>query len=80
MEEKKNGEIKSLPSSEEAEQAFLGCMIEGESREHEIGIAWIREDEAFYYPDNRLIWKAIKSLYKNNIEIDCLSDLKKQQK
>jgi len=73
MEEKKNGEIKSLPSSEEAEQAFLGCMIEGESREHEIGMAWIRENEAFYYSDNRLIWRAIKSLYKNNVKIDFIT-------
>ena len=73
MEEKKNGEIKALPNSEEAEQALLGCMIEGEDREHEIGMAWIREDEAFYYPDNRLIWKAIKSLYKNNVEIDFIT-------
>ena len=73
MEAKKNGEIKALPSSEEAEQALLGCMIEGEDREHEIGMAWIREDEAFYYPDNRLIWKAIKSLYKNSIEIDFIT-------
>jgi len=73
MEEKKNGEIKALPSSEEAEQALLGCMIEGEDREHEIGMAWIREEEAFYYPDNRLIWKAIKSLYKNNVKIDFIT-------
>ena len=73
MEEKKNGEIKALPSSEEAEQALLGCMIEGEDREHEIGMAWIREEDAFYYPDNRLIWKAIKSLYKNNVKIDFIT-------
>ena len=73
MEEKKNGEIKALPSSEEAEQALLGCMIEGEGREHEIGMAWIREEDAFYYPDNRLIWKAIKSLYKNNVKIDFIT-------
>tara|TARA_R100000656_G_scaffold72820_1_gene54303 strand:+ start:6067 stop:7392 length:1326 start_codon:yes stop_codon:yes gene_type:complete len=82
MEEKKNGEIKALPSSEEAEQALLGCMIEGDDREHEIGMAWIREDDAFYYSDNRLIWKAIKSLYKNNVEIDfvTLNDKVKEYK
>ena len=35
---------KSLPHSDEAEQALLGCMISGGSREHEIGMAWVRED------------------------------------
>tara|TARA_R100001530_G_scaffold134745_1_gene110236 strand:- start:480 stop:1730 length:1251 start_codon:yes stop_codon:yes gene_type:complete len=57
-------------------------MIEGDDREHEIGMAWIREDDAFYYSDNRLIWKAIKSLYKNNVEIDfvTLNDKVKEYK
>jgi len=73
MEDNKNNEVKLMPSSEEAEKALLACMIEGGSREHEIAMAWIREEEAFYYSDNKLIWKAFKELYKNNIEVDLIT-------
>ena len=59
-----NGEMKALPSSTEAEQALLGCMITGGAKEQEIGMAWIRDDEAFYIKDNRLIWQSLKELYK----------------
>ena len=66
-------EIKEWPQSEEAEKALLGCMIVGAEREQEIGMAWIRDKEAFYFPDNQKIWLAIKKLYKNNIEIDFIT-------
>ena len=72
MEENKNNEIKVMPNSEEAEQALLKCMLEGGDREHEIAMAWIREDEAFYYTDNKILWKAFKELYNNNVEIDSI--------
>ena len=62
--------IKALPQSEEAEKALLGCMIVGGEREQEIGMAWIRDDNAFHYETNQSVWKALKNLYKNNIEID----------
>ena len=73
MEENKNNEIKVMPNSEEAEQALLKCMLEGGDREHEIAMAWIREDEAFYYTDNKILWKAFKELYNNNVEIDSIT-------
>ena len=62
--------IKELPQSQEAEKALLGCMIIGGQREQEIGLAWIRNNDAFHYEDNKNVWKALKNLYKNNIEID----------
>ena len=68
-----NNEIKSLPHSDEAEKALLGCMIIGGSREHEIGMAWVRENNAFYNDDNKTIWKAIKELYKNQVKIDFIT-------
>ena len=68
-----NNEIKSLPHSDEAEKALLGCMIIGGSREHEIGMAWVRENNAFYNDDNKTIWKAIKGLYKDQIKIDFIT-------
>ena len=68
-----NNEIKLMPSSEDAEKALLSCLLDGGEREHEIAMAWIREDEAFYYTDNKIIWKAFKQLYKNNVEIDLIT-------
>ena len=80
MSKTENNDIKALPQSEEAEKALLGCMIVGAEREQEIGMAWIRDNEAFYFPDNKSIWISLKDLYKNNIEIDfvTLSDKVKE--
>ena len=66
-----NGQV--LPHSEEAEKALLGCMIVGGDREQEIGMAWIRDEEAFYDKDNKFVWRAINDLYKDNIEIDFIT-------
>jgi len=66
-----NGQI--LPHSEEAEKALLGCMITGGDREQEIGMAWIRDEEAFYDKDNKFVWRALNDLYKDNIEIDFIT-------
>ena len=74
--DKKNGtetEARVYPQSEEAEKALLGCLIMGSDREHEIGIAWVRDENAFYYEDNQVIWKAFQDLYKNGIEIDFIT-------
>ena len=68
-----NGEMKLLPSSEEAEKALLGCMIQGGNKEQEVGMAWIRDDEAFYTKDNRYIFQSLKSLYKDGIEVDFIT-------
>ena len=61
------------PQSEEAEKALLGCMITGGDREQEIGLAWIRDEGAFYFNENKTVWKALKKLYKDNIEIDFIT-------
>ena len=63
-------EIKVMPSAAEAEQALLGCIIQGGEREQEIAMAWIRDDEAFYNFDNKRIWTSMAELYKDGIEID----------
>lgn len=73
MKETKKEIIKALPSSEEAEQALLGCAIIGGEREVEIATAWIRDDTAFYTTLNRNTWKAIKELYRNNVEVDLIT-------
>ncbi len=61
------------PSSEEAEQALLGCIITGGEREQEIGLAWIRDENAFYFEDNKIIWKAFTELYRDNVTIDFIT-------
>ena len=65
--------IKELPSSIEAEQALLGCIIQGGEREQEIAMAWIRDNNAFYTTDNKHIWKSMAELYKDGIEIDIIT-------
>ena len=65
--------LKALTSSEDTEKALLGCSIIGGDKEAEITMAWIRNDDAFYTTKNKQIWKAIKYLYKNNIEIDIIT-------
>ena len=77
-------ESQPLPHSDDAEQALLGCMINGGEREHEIAIAWVRQDNAFYNEDNKIIWKAIKDLKYDGIKIDFITlnnkikDIKKE--
>jgi replicative DNA helicase len=70
---KENEEIKAMPSSEEAEEALLGCAILGGDKEIEISLAWIRDNNAFYDKNNKNIWKAIQELYRNNVEIDLIT-------
>tara|TARA_R100000654_G_scaffold10902_1_gene23767 strand:- start:19479 stop:20789 length:1311 start_codon:yes stop_codon:yes gene_type:complete len=72
-------EIKQLPQSEEAEKALLGCMIQGGSREQEISMAWVRDDEAFYNRDCKDVWKAFKELYKEQIDVDFITLTEKVQ-
>ena len=66
-------EIKVMPSAAEAEQALLGCIIQGGEREQEIAMAWIRDDEAFYNFDNKRIWTSMAELYKDGVEIDVIT-------
>ena len=62
-----------MPSASEAEQALLGCIIQGGEREQEIAMAWIRDDEAFYNFDNKRIWTSMAELYKDGVEIDVVT-------
>ena len=73
MKEEKQNKMKPYPSSNEAEQALLGCVIIGGEREQEVALAWIRDDKAFYYPDNKLVWQAFRELYKEDVAIDFIT-------
>ena len=63
-------ELKISPSSQEAEEALLGCIIQGGEKEQEIAMAWIRDNDAFYITDNRIIWESMAELYKDGVNID----------
>ena len=63
-------ELKITPSAQDAEEALLGYIIEGGEREQEIAMAWIRNNNAFYNTDNKMIWESMAELYKDKIDID----------
>tara|TARA_R110002049_G_scaffold236255_1_gene409476 strand:- start:4062 stop:5066 length:1005 start_codon:yes stop_codon:yes gene_type:complete len=66
-------ETKTAPSSKDAEQSVLGCILLDGVSIYEKVAAWIRNEDAFYYTDNKVIWKAIKSIYKSGQEIDLIT-------
>ena len=63
-------ENKEAPSSRDAEESVLGSILRDGVSIYEKVSAWIRDEEAFYYTDNRIIWKAIKKVYKAGENID----------
>ena len=72
-------EIKVLPHSEDAEKALLGCILQGDAREQEISMAWVRSNEAFYNNDCKDVWIAFKELYKDQVDIDFITLSEKVQ-
>ena len=65
--------LKAAPSSKDAEESVLGSILLDGVSVYEKVAAWIRNEEAFYYKDNRLIWRAIKEVYKASEPIATLS-------
>jgi replicative DNA helicase len=70
-----NKDVRVQPHSDEAEQAVLGAILVDGDKAFERAAPWIREDEAFYRTDNRVIWEAIKSLHKERSEIDVITTI-----
>jgi len=64
---------KLAPSSKEAEESVLGCILLDGVSIYEKVAAWIRDEEAFYYNDNKKVWKAIKEIYKAGECIDTIT-------
>ena len=63
-------DVKVLPSSKESEEALLGAVITGGEIVYEKIVGWIRESDAFYYTDNKIIWETITDLFKNHEPVD----------
>ena len=51
--------LKVAPSSKNAEESVLGCILLDGVSIYEKVAAWIRDEDAFYYKDNQTVWKAI---------------------
>ena len=66
-------EMKISPSNKDAEHATLGAVLLGGENTYEKVKAWIRDDNAFYYIDNKKIWKSMSELYAENKPIDLIT-------
>ena len=65
--------LKAAPSSKSAEESVLGCILLDGVSIYEKVAAWIRDEDAFYYKDNKTVWKAIKEIYKSGEPIDVIT-------
>ena len=65
--------LKAAPSSKSAEESVLGCILLDGVSIYEKVAAWIRDEDAFYYKDNQIVWKAIKEIYKSGEPIDVIT-------
>ena len=66
-------ELKMSPSNKDAEKAALGAIMTGGNEVFEKVKAWIREDNAFYYLDNKKLWESMNELYKEHKPIDLIT-------
>jgi replicative DNA helicase len=71
--------MKVQPKSYEAEESLLGAiLLEGKSIYEKVS-PWIRVNDAFYNPENKIIWNIIKTLYKENVAIDIVTVIEKSK-
>ena len=66
-------EWKVAPSNKEAEEAVLGCILVDGVSIFEKAVAWIRDDDGFYYKDSKVVWKVMHELYKSRSPIDIVT-------
>ena len=65
--------LEEMPSSKDAENSVLGAiLLEGEESFDKVS-PWIRSNDAFYFDDNKKIWKAIKTLRQSKEAIDLVT-------
>ena len=66
-------EWKVAPSNKEAEEAVLGCVLMDCVAIFEKAVAWIRDEDGFYYKDSKFVWKVMHELYKSRSPIDIVT-------
>ena len=73
-----------MPHSEEAEEAVLEAILVDGSKAFERANAWIRDDDAFYYSKNKILYSIISDMHREGKDIDMVTvadrvrDLKKE--
>ena len=65
--------MKTQPRSKEAEEAVLGSIIREGNVIYERCAGWIRQSDAFYYKNNRVIWDSIQNMHRNGEAIDLVT-------
>ena len=68
---------KPLPNSQEAEDSVIGAVLLKGGVIYDKVAAWIRNSDAFYYEDNKKVWNAMSTLYKDRVPIDTVTVLEK---
>ena len=66
-------QIGEMPSSADAENSVLGCILMDGEDCFDKALPWIRNDDAFYVDNNKKIWKAIKVLRQKKDPIDLIT-------
>ena len=75
---------KVMPSSREAEEAILGAILIDGSKAFEKANGWIRDNNAFYYDKNKVLYSVISDMHRDGKDIDMITvsdkikDLKKE--
>ncbi|MBC8299864.1 MAG: AAA family ATPase [Pelagibacterales bacterium] len=66
-------DVKVYPKSKEAEEAVLGSILLEGSSIFEKCNAWIRNDDAFYYKKNKIIWQMMTEMHREAEPIDIIT-------
>ena len=66
-------QIGEMPSSADAENSVLGCLLMDGEDGFDKALPWIRNDDAFYIDNNKKIWQAIKVLRQKKDPIDLIT-------
>jgi replicative DNA helicase len=65
--------IKVYPHSKESEEAVLGSILIDGSIVFEKCNAWIRNSNAFYSSNNKIIWEVMSNMHRNGETIDMIT-------
>ena len=65
--------LKIYPHSTEAEEAVLGSILIDGSSVFEKCNGWIRDADAFYHDKNKVLWKTMDEMHRENEPIDMIT-------
>lgn len=68
-----NNIMQTLPNAIDAEESVIGTILVHGAEAYEKVQPWIKNTEVFYKSIHQELWKAFKSLYKSNQQIDVIT-------